>query len=79
MASIVVRKLDKGVVEKLKRRAAERGRSLEAEVRRILEDTVESRQVDMATARKLVDEIRAKLKGRKFPDTVELIREGRDR
>ena len=79
MASIVVRKLDTGVVEKLKRRAAERGRSLEAEVRLILEDAANSRQLDMDAARARIEELQKRFKGRPFPDTADLIREDRDR
>jgi len=79
MASIVVRKLDEAVVERLKRRAAANGRSLEAEVRLILEDAANSRQLDMATARKRIEELSKRFEGRDFPDSVEIIREGRDR
>jgi plasmid stability protein len=76
MAQIIVRNLDDVVVERLKARARANGRSLEAEVRLILE---QSAKVDMATARQHVMEIRKKLAGRKFTDSVELIREDRDR
>lgn len=76
MAQIIVRNLDSAVVERLKARARGNGRSLEAEVRQILE---QSAKVDMATARQHVMEIRKKLEGRKFTDSVELIREDRDR
>jgi len=76
MAQIIVRNLDDAVVKRLKARAKANGRSLEAEVRLILE---QSSKVDMATARQHVMEIRKKLAGRKFTDSVELIREDRDR
>ena len=79
MAQILVRNLDEDVVARLKERARKEGRSLQSEVRRILEEAVHAPQVDMATARKMVDRIRKRLKGRKFPDSVELIRKGRDR
>lgn len=71
-----MRNLDDAVVARLKARAKANGRSLEAKVRLILE---QSAKVDMATARQLVLDTREKLKGRKFPDVVELIREDRDR
>jgi plasmid stability protein len=76
MAQILVRNLDDATVERLKARAKANGRSLEAEVRCILE---QSAKVDMVTARQMVLDIRERLKGRKFPDVVELIREDRDR
>ena len=76
MAQIIVRNLDDEVVNRLKTRAKYHDRSLEAEVRHILEQTA---KVDMATARQSVMEIRTKLKGRAFADSVELIRQDRDR
>jgi len=79
MAQILVRNLDEKVVKQLKKRAKREGRSLQAEAKRILEQASQEPAVDMATARKLVEEIRSQLKGRKFPDSVELIREDRDR
>ncbi|MFW6161445.1 MAG: FitA-like ribbon-helix-helix domain-containing protein [Planctomycetota bacterium] len=79
MAQILVRKLDEKVVERLKKRADDNGRSLEAEVRLILVEAANARQVDMATAQKMLEGIRDRLKGRKFPDSVALIREDRDR
>lgn len=86
MAQILIRNLDDAIVERLRARADANGRSLEAEMRYILEQSakvdmakVNVAKVDMATARQHVMEIRKKLAGRKFPDTVELIREDRDR
>jgi plasmid stability protein len=76
MAQIIVRNLDDIVVERLKARARTNGRSLEAEVRLILE---QSAKVDMATARQMALDMRERLKGRKFPDVVDLIREDRER
>jgi len=78
MAQILVRNLDERVVERLKRRAKMQERSLQSEVKIILEQAADETTVDMATARALVDKIRQRFKGRKFPDTVELIREDRD-
>ena len=79
MAQILVRNLDEDVVKRLKARARKEGRSLQSKVRQILEEAADAPQLDMDAARKMVDRIRKKLKGRKFPDTVELIREGRNR
>jgi len=79
MAQILVRNMDEEVVERLKKRAKEDGRSLQAEVKVILEKAAYEPKVDMETARKMAEEIRKRFKGRKFPDVVELIREDRDR
>ncbi len=40
MAQVIVRKLDETVKKRLRRRAARRGRSMEAEIRDILTDAV---------------------------------------
>ncbi|MFQ5432867.1 MAG: Arc family DNA-binding protein [Nitrospinota bacterium] len=79
MAQILVRDLDKRVVDKLKKRAKEDGRSLQSEAKKILEEAVRQPKLDVRTARKLSERFRTGFKGRKFPDTVKLIREDRDR
>jgi plasmid stability protein len=76
MAQIIVRNLDDTVVDRLKARARTNDRSLEAEVRLILE---QSAKVDTVQARQIVMERRKKLQGREFVDSVDLIREDRDR
>lgn len=79
MAQILVRELDTETVERLKRRAKEDGRSLQSEVKMILERAAIEPKTDMEAARKMLDEFRRRFKGRKFSDSVELIREDRDR
>ncbi len=79
MAQILVRNLDKELVERLKKRAREDGRSLQAEVKFILEQVAKEPRVDMETARKISENFRRRFKGRKFPDSGELIREDRRR
>jgi plasmid stability protein len=63
MAQIIVRNLDDTVVDRLKARARTNDRSLEAEVRLILE---QSAKVDTVQARQIVMERRKKLQGREF-------------
>lgn len=79
MAQILVRDLDKETVERLKKRAKEDGRSLQAEVKHILDQAAHEATVDMEAAKKISEDFRKRFKGRKFPDTVELIREDRNR
>lgn len=80
MAQILVRNLDEEVVNNLKNRAKKNGRSLQAEVKIILEQvTNEHEKVDMATARRLSEQFQERFSGRKFIDSVDLIREDRDR
>ena len=66
MAQILVRNLDEGVVKKMKERAKKNGRSLQAEAK-----------LSMEEARKAADAFRARFKGRKFTDSVKLLREDR--
>ena len=77
MAQVLVRQLDEKVVDRLKKRAREHGRSLQSEVKTILEEAVP----DYESAWKRIELIRTKLKrsGRKFSDSADLIREDRDR
>ncbi|MCH7978975.1 MAG: hypothetical protein IH935_08370 [Acidobacteria bacterium] len=75
MAQILVRGLDDELVERLKNRARQERRSLQAEVKLILEQAA---RLDMKSARKLAEAIRKSFKGRRFEDSVRLIREDRD-
>lgn len=79
MAQILVRDLNKDIVERLKKRAREEGRSLQSEVKFILEQAATEPKVDMEKARTMLEEFRKRFKGRKFSNSVELIREDRDR
>lgn len=76
MAQILVRGLDEKLVERLKKQAKREGRSLQSEVKRILEQAV---QMDADEAKKMAERIRRRFKGRKFSDSADLIREDRDR
>ncbi len=57
MSSITIRKLDPALKERLRVRAAEHGHSMEAEVRRILQSTLQG--PPHAPATNLYDRIRA--------------------
>jgi len=76
MTQIIVRNPEDSVVERLKARARDNNRSLEAEVLHILEQSV---KVDSSQARQIALNIRERLKGRTFADSSELIREDRER
>ena len=77
MAQVLVRQLDGKVVERLKKQAKEHGRSLQSEVKTILEEAVP----DYEGAWKRIERLQKRLKqsGRKFSDSAALIREDRDR
>ena len=77
MAQLLVRDLGKNTVERLKRRRAKRHhRSLQGEVKMILD---EAARMSMDDARALAEKIRASLAGRAFSDSAELIRQDRER
>ena len=77
MPQILVRNLESDVVERLKRRAAGNGRSLQAEVAQILRDA--SRKPSIEDARAEAERIRQRLSGRHIADSADLIREDRER
>ena len=75
MPQLLVRDVPPDVVEALKRRAAEHGRSAEAEHRLILEETLRPGRADFwQRAAKLREELR----GRVFTPSEDLIRQDRD-
>jgi plasmid stability protein len=76
MAQVLVRDLDDVIVERLKQRARRHGRSLEAELRLILE---RSARADMLEARRVAERIRGELAGRAHSDSAELVAEDRER
>ncbi len=77
MAQVLVRQLDDKIVDRLKKRAKEHGRSLQSEVKTILEDAVP----DYEVAWKRIEGLRKRLvrSGRKFSNSADLIRKDRDR
>jgi plasmid stability protein len=77
MASVLVRDLDPAVVDRLKARAEENGRSLQQELKAILETT--AAQATWAEARANIERVRERFAGRQFSDSTELVREARDR
>jgi antitoxin FitA len=76
MAQVIVRHLEDDTVRLLKERARRRGRSLEQELREILDAA--ARQ-DMAEFKAQAALIRARYQGMPQTDSVLLLREDRDR
>ena len=77
MASVTIRNLDDGVVERLKSKAKDNGRSLEAELREIL--STEARRASTKELIAEADRIAAMTpKDRPQTDSVKIIREFRD-
>jgi plasmid stability protein len=77
MADILVRNLKPETVRELKRRAVTAGRSVQSEVRQILETATCQPSVDRAELMERFKALRSKLAGRKMDDSRTLIREGR--
>lgn len=77
MAQILVRKLDEKIVDRLRKRTLEHGRSLESEVRTILEEAVP----DYDGAWKRIEQFQKRLKksGRTFSESAQLLRVDRER
>jgi plasmid stability protein len=76
MAQLLVRNLEDAVVARLKKQAQQHGRSLQAEVKCILE---RASHMDLDQARKVAERIRRRLNYRQQSDSVDLIREDRER
>ena len=77
MAQLLIRQLNDKLVERLKKRAKEHGRSLQSEVKAILEEAVP----DYEVAWKRIAKLKKALKqaGRTFSDSTPFIREARGR
>jgi len=70
MAQIIVRNLETDIVDNLKLRAKQHGRSLEGEARQIL---TQSAGLYPHQTKKLAKQWHKKLAGQKFPDTTNII------
>jgi hypothetical protein len=66
VSQVLVRNLDSRVLERLKARARRNGRSLQAELKEILEA---ASQVDLIDARLVADRIRHSLRARRTTDS----------
>ena len=74
MAELVIKDVDDATLEKLAKQAEAFGRSLQEELRIIL-----NRAAQFAEVRRSAADMRAKLSGRHHTDSVELLREDRSR
>jgi plasmid stability protein len=76
MGSILVRGLDQKTIERLKERARFNGRSLQQEVKALLERAADT--LSMREARGLSERWKHRVGGRSMSDSAQLIREDRD-
>ena len=77
MPQILVRDLDPEVVERLKARARVHGRSLQKEVKAILEEAAAT--LSLREAEEVAQSWQRRLAGREHSDSAELLREDRER
>jgi antitoxin FitA len=81
MAKLIIRNLDEDVVRRLRIRAAEHGRSAEAEHREILRSTLIGAESDRAEQRRRIAdrlaEFRRRTSGRGSPSAAQLLAEAR--
>ena len=76
MAQFLVRDLDEKAVKRLKARAKRHGRSLQGEVKQVLEQAA---GYSLEEALQSAGKIRRSLRGRRFADSAKLVREDRQR
>ena len=76
MADVLIRNVPQRVLSRLKKRAAAHGRSLQAELKQVL---VDGAGPDLSKVRRLAARMRRELAGRPQSDSVDLVREDRDR
>lgn len=80
MAQLILNDIDPTILEKLKVRAANHQRSLDEELKAILQAAIDAEQMTKMTAfREQAAQMRQALAGRVHTDSAELAREDRDR
>jgi len=80
LAQILIRNIKPDLMRRLQRRAKANGRSLQDEVRNILEQAAIDwgPKLSRKKALAMIDRIRMSFKGRVFSDSTKMIREDRD-
>ena len=79
MAQILIRDVDPELVARLKERAKRKHRSLQGEIKAILEDAI-GKPMDREAMLAMIDKWQSywKAQGKTFSDSTEMIREDRD-
>lgn len=84
MAEILLENIEPKLLEKLEMLAQQHGRSLQAELKHILEqvtqtEIAQTKSIDMSSVREKAARIRQQLTGQIHTDSAQLLREDRDR
>jgi plasmid stability protein len=77
MADVLIRNVDAGNISRLKARARRHNRSLQAELKQIIDRAAE--QPEQLSRIELVRQIRRSIKHRQTTDSTDLVREDRNR
>lgn len=78
MPNILVRNLESETVDELRIRAKRNQRSVQAEVKSIIEEATRSRAGAVERALRLSQEMHRMTRGRDMPDSTDIIREDRE-
>ena len=73
MPSILVRGLDKKIIERLKARARRNGRSLQGEAKLLIEQAAGAARIDA-----ILERWKKELAGKKFKNSADVIRQDRE-
>jgi len=76
MSQVLICDIEPDVIEKLKRRAQQNGRSLEADLKLILRQAAQDNRAQIQLE---IGRVRALFAGRTFSDSAERLREDRER
>ncbi len=79
MAKIVLENIDSNVIEKLEELAIQHGRSLQEELKHILEQATQTEISNIVDYKETVMQVQEMFAGRTFRDSAELLREDRER
>lgn len=77
MADLLVRNLDQGILERLKKKAREHNRSLQGEIHSVLEQ--HARRMSLAETQRRAEALQKRFRGRDYGDSTDDIRADRDR
>ncbi|WP_414624478.1 FitA-like ribbon-helix-helix domain-containing protein [Calothrix sp. CCY 0018] len=79
MVKIILENIDSNVIEKLEELAIQHGRSLQEELKYILEQATQTKTTDTVDYQEMILEVQQMFVGRTFRDSAELLREDRER
>ncbi|MGF1672295.1 MAG: hypothetical protein ACFCUV_01255 [Rivularia sp. (in: cyanobacteria)] len=79
MAKIILENIDSNVIKKLEELAVQHGRSLQEELKHILEQVTQTKTSDTVDYQEMILQVQEMFAGRTFRDSAELLSEDRER